>query len=91
MAQEYTETAILVLAEFMESKDAPPAARISAASGLLDRGHGRLGQYIEAQVSPLEELSDTDLLAGIAALKQLTGSAVDDAPRQLTGSVASGA
>ncbi len=46
IAQEYTESAVRVLAEIMVSKDAPPAARVSAASALLDRGHGRPSQAI---------------------------------------------
>jgi hypothetical protein len=46
LAQEYTEAAVRVLAEIMVSKDAPPAARVSAASALLDRGHGKPPQSI---------------------------------------------
>jgi hypothetical protein len=46
LAQEYTEAAVLALAEIMENRDAPSAARVSAASALLDRGHGKPPQAI---------------------------------------------
>jgi hypothetical protein len=46
LAQEHTEAAVRVLAEIMASTDASPAARVSAASALLDRGHGRPSQAI---------------------------------------------
>jgi hypothetical protein len=40
-AQQHGEEAIEVLAEIMRQADAPPAARISAASEILNRGYGR--------------------------------------------------
>jgi hypothetical protein len=46
LAQEYTEAAVLALAEVMTSRDAAPAARVSAASALLDRGHGKPSQAL---------------------------------------------
>ena len=46
LAQEYTAAAVLALAEIMKGGDAPPAARVSAASALLDRGHGKPAQAI---------------------------------------------
>jgi hypothetical protein len=46
LAQNYTAAAVLALAEIMENRDAPPAARVSAASALLDRGHGKPPQAI---------------------------------------------
>ena len=69
LAQEYTEPAVLVLAEVLQDRAAPHMARIRAAEALLDRGHGRPGQYIEARISPLEGLSDEDLAAAAAALR----------------------
>ena len=41
LAREHTPEAVNTLAEIMLDKDAPPAARISAATALLDRGYGR--------------------------------------------------
>jgi hypothetical protein len=47
VAQLYTVEAIEVLAGLMRDPTAPHAARISAASTLLDRGHGRPRQELE--------------------------------------------
>ena len=47
LAQERTEEALAVLAEIMADKDAPHAARVSAANALLDRGHGKPMQTTE--------------------------------------------
>jgi uncharacterized protein (UPF0147 family) len=41
MAQQYTEKALETLAEIMQDDTAPPAAKVSAANALLDRGHGK--------------------------------------------------
>jgi hypothetical protein len=60
LAQEYTEAAVLVLAEVMTSKDATPAARVSAASALLDRGHGKPSQALTGA-------ADRDLIPDRAA------------------------
>jgi hypothetical protein len=35
----------------MEDKNAPPAARVSAASAILDRGWGKPNQTIEAEAT----------------------------------------
>src|SRR3954452_3610042 len=69
LAQEYTTASIKALVEVMEDKTAPAVARVKAAEALLDRGHGRPTQHIEARISPLEELSDDELVAGITALR----------------------
>jgi len=69
LARQYTDEAILALADVVRDADAPPIARVKAAEALLDRGHGRPTQHIEAKISPLEELSDDELTAGIAALR----------------------
>ena len=69
LAQEYTSEAIKALAEVMRDKTAPAIARVKAAEALLDRGHGKPTQQVEARTSPLEDLSDEELAAGIAALQ----------------------
>lgn len=46
LARSHTETAIRVLAGIMQQEDAPPAARVSAASAILDRGWGKPAQAI---------------------------------------------
>jgi hypothetical protein len=46
LARAHTETAINVLAGIMNEPDSPPAARVSAATYLLDRGWGKPKQAI---------------------------------------------
>lgn len=41
LARAKTQEAISTLAEIMSDKDAPHAARVTAACALLDRGHGK--------------------------------------------------
>lgn len=40
-AREYTEQALLTLADIMTDEGEPAAARVSAANALLDRGYGK--------------------------------------------------
>jgi hypothetical protein len=47
LARSHTRSAINVLAGIMRSKDATPAARVSAANAILDRGWGKASQPIE--------------------------------------------
>ena len=44
LARSHTKTAINVLAGIMRSKDVTAAARVSAATALLDRGWGKVTQ-----------------------------------------------
>lgn len=44
LARKHTAKAINVLAGIMNTKDAPEAARVSAANSLLDRGWGKAAQ-----------------------------------------------
>lgn len=46
LARAHTATALKTLAGIMEQRDAPPAARVSAAQALLDRGWGKPVQAI---------------------------------------------
>ncbi len=46
VAQKYTVEAVEALAAVMRDATAPPAARVSAATALLDRGHGKPTQPI---------------------------------------------
>jgi hypothetical protein len=68
LAQQHTETAVSALANVVNDATVL-APRVKAAEALLDRGHGRPTQHIEARISPLEQLSDEELAAGIAALR----------------------
>ena len=49
-ARELTPQALETLQEVMENKRAPPAARVSAATAILDRGWGRPTETVKAQV-----------------------------------------
>ena len=73
LTQQYAEQAILALAAVMEDPTAPHMAVIKAASVLLDRGHGRPGQYVEAKVNPIDALSDEELKSAIAFISEQLG------------------
>ncbi|MFT4120433.1 hypothetical protein [Bradyrhizobium sp.] len=47
LARSHTQTAIRVLVGVMRSDEATPAARVSAANAILDRGWGKAAQPIE--------------------------------------------
>jgi hypothetical protein len=47
LARSHTKTALRVLVGIMRSDDATPAARVSAANAILDRGWGKAAQPIE--------------------------------------------
>jgi hypothetical protein len=58
LAQQHTEEALAVLVEIALSANAAPAARVSAASAILDRGHGRPPQAITGEGGgPIETVS----------------------------------
>jgi hypothetical protein len=67
LARSHTETALNTLAGIMRETEAPPAARVSAAVALLDRGWGKPQQTVDMTVRRqiAKELSD-DELADIA-------------------------
>jgi len=48
LARSHTRTAINVLAGIMRSNEATPAARVSAANAILDRGWGKATQSLES-------------------------------------------
>ncbi|WJR76499.1 hypothetical protein [Bradyrhizobium sp. NP1] len=47
IARSHTRTAINVLVGIMRNKDATPAARVTAANAILDRGWGKAAQSLE--------------------------------------------
>lgn len=53
IARSHTRTAINVLAGIMRCKDATPAARVSAANSILDRGWGKVAQPVQNGDDPL--------------------------------------
>ena len=68
LARSHTETALKVLAGIMQEGTAPHAARVSAATALLDRGWGKPHQTADVTVRRMiaKDLAD-DELADIAA------------------------
>ena len=49
-ARGYSQEALEVLASVMRDTEAPPAARVTAARELLDRGFGKAAQSVEMDV-----------------------------------------
>ena len=58
VAREHSSEAIETLAGIMRDPKAPAAARISAASALLDRGYGKPSQAIDATTNVHYFVSD---------------------------------
>ena len=69
LAKQYTEKAIRRLADMLDDPNAPPVAVVKAAAELLDRGHGRATQHIEARVGMIEGMTDEDLAHALAVLQ----------------------
>lgn len=65
LARQSTAEAVETLRDIMRDKKAPPAARVTAANSILDRGYGRPSQTINSggRDTPLEQLSDAELNA----------------------------
>jgi len=55
-ARQHTLAAVETLKDVMLDPKAPPSARVAAANGLLDRGHGKSMQQIEVEISVFDSL-----------------------------------
>ena len=77
LAQAHTVDAIATLAAITTQKDASPAARVSAAIALLDRGWGKSTQPISPDADPLEDATTDELRALLDTIRTLR--ARDDA------------
>jgi len=77
LARAHTTRAVQVLAGIMDQPDCPPAARVSAATALMDRGWGKPHQTSETTVrrAVAKEIPDNEL-ADIA-LGSSEGAAVE--------------
>lgn len=65
LAKGYTEQAINALVEVLTEEGAPHAARITAATALLDRGWGRPAQSLEIsgdEENPLRHVMRVELV-----------------------------
>lgn len=68
LARTHTDKAINALVEIVSNGDAPPAARVSAATSLLDRGWGKPSQPVGGaeDLPPIKserELTEAQLIA----------------------------
>ena len=63
LARQHTPDAVATLVAIMQNEDAPPAARVSAANSLLDRGYGRPNQAVSVS-------TDTGISERLAAAER---------------------
>lgn len=68
LAKQYTAEAVNALVKVMRDPNAPHVAVVKASEAILDRGHGRPTQHIEAKIGPMDGLTDDELERAIAAL-----------------------
>lgn len=67
LARVHTEAALRTLAGIMRQPDAPPSARVQAASVLLDRGWGKPHQTSDVNVNRTVTQMTREELVAIAA------------------------
>src|SRR3954469_1462739 len=68
VARALTIEAIETLGEVMRNKSAPPAARVSASTAILDRVYGKPAQTVEATVTRgVVDMTDEELVAFVRA------------------------
>jgi len=68
LARQHTKAAVDTLVSVMGNADAPAAARVAAAQGLLDRGWGKATQYVQEGENRYDALSLTERQTLLAAL-----------------------
>lgn len=78
LAREKTEEALKTLVDVMQDQKAPPAAKVAAASVLLDRGWGKATQIIEAKIGPLDNMSAEELQALVSTIDAISGNESGD-------------
>jgi hypothetical protein len=71
MARAHTEDAIKTLVKICNDDGAPAAARVGAATAILDRGYGKPTTYVEQGQNPLEEMDREEKLALLDAIKAI--------------------
>jgi hypothetical protein len=74
LARQCAPEAVATLKAIMLSDRAPPAARIGAATALLDRGYGKARQEVEMRQFNIARLTDEEL----DELERLTVFMMDD-------------
>ncbi len=79
-AREHTPLAMRTLAEICAEARAPAAARVAAASTLLDRAWGKpIARNLNATVADPRQMSDAELIAIIAECRPAPAEAAEDA------------
>ena len=80
VAREHTPLAMKALAEICGNGKAPAAARVAAASALLDRAWGKpIARNVNASVADPRQLSDAELIAIIAEGRAAAAEAPEEA------------
>lgn len=79
-ARRHTVEALDVLAEIASDEKAPPSARVQASQALLDRAWGRPTQHLEAQVGPLDGLSEREQRTLLSVLSAIADEESEDEP-----------
>jgi uncharacterized protein DUF5681 len=80
LAQQCAPEAVLTLKTIMLNEKAPPTARISAATAILDRGYGKPRQEVEMRQFNIARLNDEQL----DELERLTLLMLDDDEMEAT-------
>jgi hypothetical protein len=88
LAREYTNDALAALVSVLHDAAAPASAKVAAATALLDRGHGRPAQYIEADVTGSIEhrvsmMSPAERLVRLRELQERARLTIEAAAEQL--------
>jgi hypothetical protein len=81
LAREHTMTALRTLAEIAKHGE-NESARVAAANALLDRGHGKLRQQIDADLSGallerMRRMTDDEREAAVLALAVKAGLVIE--------------
>ncbi len=77
-ARQHTLAAVETLVSVMEDLKAPHSARVAAANGLLDRGHGKAVQHIEAEINVFDALDFDEKQELLGVLDALARDRGDD-------------
>jgi len=83
LAREQSEIAITTLANICTDDATPPAARVAAATALLDRGYGKPTQYVEEGKNPLDTLTEKEQNILYDAIQSITRGDQDSGERTI--------
>lgn len=75
LAQPLAAEAIGTLSQVMTNPKTPPAARVSAAIAILDRGYGKPPQAIDATLTVFDRMTDAEQRHLLEALDALDDDA----------------